>query len=166
MIMYKGRRFSVVKSMKALPNGLKMGVESVVVVGGITILPVNGDKIVLIRQYRPVIGKWIYELPAGGMNKRESHAECARRELKEETGFTAKRMEYLFTSLPTPGMSTERMHVFMASGLRRGRQELDKDEVIKVHEFTLKQVLGMIRAGRIIDGKTIEAILYYARFED
>ncbi len=166
MIVYKGRRLGVDRSAKKLPNGLTMTVEAVITSGGITILPIDKGNIVLVRQYRPVVERWLYELPAGGRKRGESDMECAKRELKEETGFTAKKMRYLFTSLPTVGYSTEKMHFYIASGLSKGLQELDNDEVMAVKEFTLKQALAMIRDGRIIDGKTIQGILYYSSFED
>jgi ADP-ribose pyrophosphatase len=164
LIIYKGKKFSLEKRTKVLPNGSRMDVEALKVSGGITILPINHKKIVLVKEYRPVIGRWIYELPAGGIKSGESSMECARRELKEETGFAAKRFSYMFTSFPTPGMSTEKMHFFMASGLKKGMQELERHELIKIREFTPKRALKMVQDGSIIDGKTIQGILYYSCF--
>jgi ADP-ribose pyrophosphatase len=163
-MIYKGKKFAVEKKVKVLPNGDRMSVEAVKACGGPTILPLNRGRIVLVREYRPVIGRWIYELPAGGMKNGESDLESAKRELKEETGFTAKRFRYIFTSFPTPGMSTERMRFFVASGLVKGKKELERHELIRTREVTLKEALGMIRSGRIIDGKTIQCILYYSCF--
>jgi ADP-ribose pyrophosphatase len=164
LIIYKGRKFSVEKKIKTLPNGARMRVEAIKAGGGPTILPINRGRIVLVKEYRPVIGEWIYELPAGGRNRGEGILDSAKRELKEETGFTAKRLRSMFASFPTPGMSTEEMQFFVASGLKRGRQELERHELIKIREVTLKQALGMIRSGKIVDGKTIQAILYYSCF--
>lgn len=164
MIIYKGKRFNLEKRAAVLPNGFRMSVEAVAVKGGATIIPVNAGRIVLVKEYRPVIGGWLYELPAGGMKSGESPRECAARELREETGFTAKRLRYLFSSFPTPGMSTEKMHFFMASGLKKGRQELGRHEVIRTEEMTLGRILQMIKKGRILDGKTVQGILYYSCF--
>ena len=164
MMIYKGKKFAVEERVQVLPNGDSMTVEAVKASGGPTILPLNRGRIVLVKEYRPVIGRWVYELPAGGLKKGESILESAKRELKEETGFTAKRFKRMFASFPTPGMSTERMQFFVASGLGKGKKELERHELIKTEEFTLRQALEMIRAGVIIDGKTIQGILYYSCF--
>jgi ADP-ribose pyrophosphatase len=128
------------------------------------------DEILLVRQYRHPVGARMWEVPAGTLSGREdegvvvSHerpAECAARELEEETGWVAGRIELLGTCHPMPGGSDERLHVFVARDLRRGTQALDPGEAISdVRVVAVRDVLGMIASGEITDGKTVSAMLY------
>jgi ADP-ribose pyrophosphatase len=130
--------------------------------GAAVIVPITDDgKVVMLRQYRPAIGAWIYELPAGTIEKGERPARCAARELEEETGFAASEVKELFSSFSSPGWSTEIHHFVLARGLRKGEQNLDEDERLKVEEFTVGELRKMIADGRIADGKTIQGIYYY-----
>lgn len=164
MIIYKGKYFSVEARRVRLPNKTTLRMESVRHGGAVSILPVRGGRIILERQYRPVIGKWLYEIPAGTLEAGEDPMKCAERELKEETGLSTSRISPMFSSLPSPGISTEVMHFFLARGLREGKQSLDRHEIIKTKEFAVKRLLSMIRKGEITDGKTIQAVLYYSFF--
>ena len=164
MIVYKGRVFNIELKRKTLPNGSKADLDMIVHNGVVVILPIKGKNIVFERQYRPILDRWLYELPAGMIEKGEKPKDCAIRELKEETGLTAKTLKLLFTSFASPGMSTERLYFFVASGLKKGGQELDEHEVINIRELPLKKLVWMIRTGKIIDGKTIQGLLYYSCF--
>ena len=164
MRIYKGKVFDVEKRRKRLPNGVSMDIEMMRHNGAVVILPLNEGNIVFIREYRPVVSKWLYELPAGTMEKGESPMKCAVRELKEETGFTAKSIAPMFTSFSAPGVSTEKLYFFLAQGLKEGRQRLDEHEIIRTRELSPKRLLGMIKGSKIIDGKTIQGILYYRCF--
>jgi ADP-ribose pyrophosphatase len=134
--------------------------------GAVAILPLLGmERILLLKQYRPAIGKWIYEIPAGTVEKGESLLRCARRELEEETGYRAKRMEKLFEMYLAPGYSTEKLHSFLASGLCPTSPRRDWGEEIKVVETTLPKALEMIKANRIQDAKTTATLLYFFSFK-
>jgi ADP-ribose pyrophosphatase len=133
--------------------------------GAVAVLPLlGGDRLLLLKQYRPAIGKWIYEIPAGTVERGESLLRCARRELEEETGYRAGRMEKLFEMYLAPGYSTEKLHSFLASGLCPTSPHRDWGEEIKVVETTLPRALEMIRTNRIEDAKTTATLLYFSSF--
>ena len=118
----------------------------------------------LLRQYRYAAGDFLYEIPAGRLDPGEDPADCARRELIEETGCTAERVEHLFTFFTTPGFTDEKIHVFMAVGLTQGVTAREKDEFIEVETMPLSRALELVRTGEIRDGKTSLGILYAAGF--
>lgn len=123
-------------------------------------------EIMLIRQYRYATDGYIWEVPAGRLDPGEEPLACARRELLEETGATAERFDRLTTIYPTPGFCDERIHLFAASGLSVSEQNTrrEADEFMEVTKIRLSQILGMIKDGQIVDGKTISAVLYFAAF--
>jgi ADP-ribose pyrophosphatase len=127
--------------------------------------PAGADPLVLlIRQYRYAAGGYVYEIPAGRLDAGEDPADCARRELEEETGCTAERVERLTTILTTPGFCDERIHLFMAVGLTMGEARRERDEFLEVEQFPLSRVLEMIERGEIQDAKTLCGILFAAGF--
>lgn len=128
--------------------------------GGACVVPVdeNGN-VYLIRQYRKVLELETLELPAGKLEEDENPYYCAVRELKEETGFEAERIEPLGELFPTPGYSDEVIHIYLATGLRSGKQELDPGEFLKVVSLPFADVLDAIFDGRIRDAKTVVGIL-------
>ncbi|GAC1453838.1 MAG: NUDIX hydrolase [Gemmatimonadaceae bacterium] len=138
--------------------------------GAAAIVPFVSDptgvdpQLLLIKQYRYAAGGFIYEIPAGRLNEGEQAADCARRELQEETGCTAERIVYLYTMFTTPGFTDEKIHVFMASGLTRGETGHEADEFMETTPLTLSTALTMIEHGEINDAKTALAILYAAGF--
>lgn len=130
----------------------------------VVMIPVMSNENILIeKQYRAVIGKWIYELPAGHVDGKEGYVKAVKRELEEETGYTTKNIEKIFGAYPAPGIITQKQIYYIAkiSGKRR-KQRLDEDEEIKIESFKLSELLKMIKSGKIIDNKTIAALLYYA----
>jgi len=130
--------------------------------GAVAVLPLlERDKILLLKQYRPAIGKWIYEIPAGTVEKGEDYLECARRELEEETGYKARRMEKLFEMYLAPGYSTEKLHSFLASDLEPSSPRRDLGEEIKVVKVPFEKALKMIESNRIEDAKTIATLLFF-----
>ena len=118
-------------------------------------------KIILVRQHRFPRG-YILEIPAGTSEKGESPKRCAFREIQEEIGYKAKRMTHLITYYPSVGYSTEAIHCFVASGLTRVKMKLDTDEFITVKKMELSKLIKMIKSGKIIDSKTICAVMVYA----
>jgi ADP-ribose pyrophosphatase len=126
------------------------------------ILPLIGkDKIVLIRQFRFPINKEIWEIPAGKLDKGEKPEVGANRELKEETGYEARELKKIGEFYLAPGYSTEYMYLFLARGLNKREQSLEKGEKIEeVKIFSKKEVLKMIKSRKIVDAKTILALFF------
>lgn len=162
--VYVGKVFSVKQEDVLLPNGRVARVDVVKHPGAVVILAIRNGKLVMVEQYRPAIGEWLLELPAGTLKHGEDPLSCAKRELEEETGFVALEMEKLFDMYVAPGYSTERMYVYLAKELRRTRTKFDVDEVIKLREVALEEALEMVRDGRIRDAKSISALLYVKCF--
>ena len=119
------------------------------------------DRIILVRQHRYPHG-YVLEIPAGTLEKGESPKRCALREIQEETGYKAKGMTHLITYYPSVGYNTEKIHCFVASGLTPVKMKLDTDEFITVKKMELPRLIKMIKSGKIIDSKTICAVLVYA----
>ena len=119
----------------------------------------------MVRQYRHAAGKFLWELVAGHIEPGENLLPAARRELAEEAGCRARHWRRLLDFFPSPGVSTERMWVFVATGLKMGAAHPEEDERISVRRFSLAEILRMIECGAIQDAKTIAAILFYARFK-
>ena len=120
------------------------------------------NKVILVRQHRFPHG-YVLEIPAGTLEKREKPIKCAFRELEEETGYRAKKMIPLITYYPSIGYNTEKIHCFVASGLKKiANLKLDDDEILSVVKIDMQKLLRMIKSGKIEDSKTICAILTYA----
>ncbi|MBI4512770.1 MAG: NUDIX hydrolase [Gemmatimonadetes bacterium] len=121
-------------------------------------------RLLLVRQYRYAAGGYLYEIPAGRLDEGEPPEACARRELREETGYTAGSLRPLTTICTTPGFTDERIHLFLAEDLKRGEAASERDEFLEVQLLRLSQVLKMVRQGGVVDGKTIVGLLYFAQF--
>lgn len=121
-------------------------------------------QVLLLRQYRYAVAQTLWEIPAGRLEPGEAPLECAHRELLEETGCRAKRMEPLTAMWTTPGFTNEKIHLFLASELTRGEVNHEADEFIEVVARPMSEVLGMIESGEITDAKTIIGVLYAAGF--
>lgn len=147
------------------PGGKRLERSIVRSRGVAVIIPrISRKRFILVRQLRVAVGQRIWEFPAGTLEKGESLLGCADRELQEETGWRADRIKKLFEYYPTPGISDEKMHFFLADGLRHGTHHRpDDDEDLEVREFSASQIQLMIRRGEIIDGKTILGFLYLSR---
>lgn len=164
-LVFQGKMFAVRRDHVVEPGGVRALREIVVHGGSVVVLPVLSDgRILLIRQYRYAAGQNLWEIVAGHKEPREDFLTGAHRELQEETGYTARHMTELFDFFPSPGILTERMVVFLAEGLTGGAARMEEDERIAKRAFTLAQIDGLLRAGKIRDAKTIAAVLYYARF--
>lgn len=159
--LHRGRSFSFFSDEVLLPNGKKGVKDYVKYPEAVAILPfVDSENIVLVRQFRYAVGKTIYEIPAGKIDDpKESKQKAAGRELREETGYHAKKMRYLFSYYPCAGYSTEMIHIFRADGLTQKEQSPDEDEFIQPEIVPFRKALEWVNSGKIVDSKTIIAIL-------
>ena len=159
--IYKGRVFDVTVDHVAYPDGRVVKMECVRHRGSVVLLPMTApDRIVLVRQYRYVVNRWLWELPAGTLEPDESLEAAALRECHEEVGKIAGRAEKLLTLFPSPGFCDEAMNFFLLTDLRdRGSDEpaphQDPDEVLNVKEFSVRDVREMVKSGQICDMKTV-----------
>lgn len=163
-VIYEGIRIRL-EVHHLLAEGHRYRKEVIVHPGAVVILPVLDDQtILLIRNRRYALNQVLVELPAGTLEKGEDPINCAGRELLEETGYRAKRLKPMASFYASPGILTEKMHVFVAYDLEKKQQDLDLGEQIEVMPVTLGDALEMIRTGEIQDSKTISALLMYERF--
>lgn len=134
--------------------------------GAVVIIPrLRDGRLILIRQLRVATGGAIWEFPAGTLEKGESVSACARRELREETGWKAGRLRRVLDFFPTPGISTEKMYLFMADNLREKVSSTPEfDEELEVQYFTSSQIERMICRERIVDGKTVLGFLFFQKY--
>lgn len=154
--IYKGRVVTLNLETVTLPNGVPVELEVVRHPGAAAIVPMKDpETVILIRQFRLAASGFIYEIPAGKLHPGEDPAVCASRELEEEIGYRAERLEKLATFFTAPGFTDEVMHLYVARGLRGGRQQLDRDEVLEVMEVPLVKAMAQIDDGTIRDAKTI-----------
>ncbi len=167
---YAGRLINVDLDTVRAPDGSTLELEMVRHPGAAAVVPLLSDssgtdpQVLLIKQYRYAAGGPIWEVPAGVLEPGETPEECARRELVEETGARAERIEYLTTIFTTPGFTDERIHLFLATGITAGEPRPMSDEFLVVEAKPLSRVLEMIRDREIVDGKSIVAVLYLAGF--
>ena len=168
--IYTGKVVSLDVDQVRFPDGTTGEMEIIRHSGAAAILPFISDpagedpQIMLLRQYRYAASGYLYEVPAGKLEKNESPRDCAERELREETGCSAQRIEPMFSFLTTPGFTDEVIHSFMATGLTTGEKHLEADEFSEVVTFKLSQALRMIQTNEIRDAKTALIILYAAGF--
>jgi len=160
-LIYQGKIVTLTKDLLILPDSQEIMREKIFHAPAVAVVPFfEKDKILLIRQYRYPIDKDIWEIPAGILEDGEEILSCAFRELEEETGFKAAKIEELTRFYPTPGISDEEIYVFKATELERTVQNLDADEHIKeVKIFTLTEIREMIEDKKIIDSKTLIGLL-------
>jgi ADP-ribose pyrophosphatase len=164
-VLYQGSLFGVRQDRVVEPGGILVTRDVVTHSGSVVLLPVFSDgRILLVRQYRHAVGQSLWELVAGRIDPGEAPLRAARRELLEETGFTARRLRKLLDIFPTPGFVSERMLIYLATGLRPGTAQPEEDERLQVRRFSLAELEHMIRRGRLRDAKSIAALLYYARY--
>jgi ADP-ribose pyrophosphatase len=158
--IYSGKIFDVRVYTVSLPNGGTYQREIVEHGNSVVIVPVDDQRrVLLVRQYRKAPEKSLLEVPAGGLEEGEAPDEGAQRELQEEIGFTAGKLQRMAGFWMVPGFCTEYMHAYLATDLREGALPPDEDENIEVVPTPLSRIPDMIRSGEIEDGKTIAAIL-------
>ena len=166
--LMKGRAFSIRRDHLKTPDGRETKYDIIEHGGSVVIIPIdeNGN-VLLVRQYRHATGGDLLELPAGTLDDNEDPKVCAAREIREETGYDVVHLESLGLLYPTPGYSSEKIHVFYAEvDGEPGDKELDHDEFVRVVEMTPAEVEGGIHDGSILDGKTLAAwVRYQAKAE-
>lgn len=161
MLKYKGRVIRVYKERRRLPNGIYADLDVIKHPGAVLVIPfLDKDKVVLLKQYRPVIKDYLYELPAGTLEPGETPLDCAGREVIEEAGFRASKFILLGDIFPVPGYSTERIYIYRAQGLTRERSFGDADEIIERMAVSRRQVRALFKKGAIVDAKTISAFVF------
>ena len=161
--IYDGRVFSVTVETITLPKGQQLNAEIVRHAPSVVILPVTAEgDVILVRQYRHAIGRWVWELPAGSLDPGEEAAAAAVRECHEEIGLVAEKVERLGAFFPTPGYCDEEMIFFKATGLRQPRANeephADEDEDIEPKAFAIDELRRMIEIGEIVDLKTVAGV--------
>lgn len=168
--VYAGKVLNVDVDRVRFPDGSTGELEMVRHSGASAVLPFLSDpagddpQVLLIKQYRYAAEKYLYEVPAGRLDEGEDPADCARRELREETGCSAEKVERMTTMYTTPGFTDERIHLFLATGITRGDHAREKDEFLEVETMPLARALELVRDGEIVDGKTVISLLYAAGF--
>ena len=156
--LYKGKVFDV-RLDSIREDGVEYSREIVVHHGSVVIVPVFADgTVALVRQYRHAAGKYLLELPAGSLNDGESPETGAIRELEEEIGVTAARIEKLTEFYVSPGFLTEKMYVYLATELTDVDQKLERDELLTIERLSFPQLFDLIHNGSIEDAKTIVGV--------
>jgi len=165
--VYKGRVFWVTSDEVTEPGGVRATRDVIRHNGSVVILAVDtktnpkDPNILLIRQYRHAAGQFLLELPAGRIEPGEKLIPAAKRELIEETGYRAKKWSKHVKYFASPGFLTEAMNVLLAEDLTLGEAAPEDDEKIEIRMTPLSEVLRLIHAGKILDGKTLIGVLYY-----
>ncbi|MCR1934203.1 NUDIX hydrolase [Clostridium tepidum] len=159
--IYKGKIINVVKQKVKLPNGKESFKEIVRHPGAVAILAYKDENTILLtKQFRKAIDKSTFEIPAGKIEEGEEFETSAMRELEEETGFKAKNMKYLGKIVTSPGFSDEYIYIYKAFDLYKGKDNMqDEDEFIDLIEISIDDLKKYIKNGKVIDGKTISAVM-------
>lgn len=158
----RGRRVLFQSRVEELPNGRRVRIDRVVFPDAVAVLPLEtrGCRVAVIRQYRPAVGEWLLEAPAGVIDEGESPEEAARRELEEEAGLRAARLYWVATGYASPGYSTEKLHYYLALDPVGSEARPEDYEVIEeLLWVTIDEAVGMVRRGEIMDSKTILLLL-------
>lgn len=158
---FKGKKYSFyVKSVK-LPNGKTTKLDFLDHPGASLMIPfVTPSKVIMIRQFRGSVGKYMYEFPAGTLDPKETPLQCAKREIAEETGFAARTWKKLGQIYPAPGYTNEIIYIYTAENLYEKKAQADADEVIETKILTRPQIKKLFQNGVIQDAKTICALAF------
>jgi ADP-ribose pyrophosphatase len=163
-VVYESKRLRL-EVHHLLAEGIRYRKEVVVHPGAVVIIPLlSAERIILIRNHRYALRQSLVELPAGTLEKNEDPMNCAGRELLEETGYLAGRLKPMASFFASPGILTEKMHVFIAYDLQEREKALEAGEQIELLPTDLRAAMEMIRTGQIVDAKTISALMLYERF--
>ncbi|MBE7041045.1 MAG: NUDIX hydrolase [Ruminococcaceae bacterium] len=158
--IFEGKVITLRYDTVLLPNGEEAGREIVEHPGGVAIVALDDEEnVYLVRQYRHPFEKILLEIPAGKLNYGEDPFSCGVRELKEETGLSAKQFDFLGSFMVSPGFCGEKIYIYLARGLSAGNMNLDPDEFLEVEKKPLADLLNLIMANEIEDAKTVIGIL-------
>lgn len=167
---YEGRIIHLDVDTVRFPDGSTGQLEMIRHPGASAVVPMLDDpagpdpRVLLIRQFRHAADGVIWEVPAGRLDPGETPEACARRELAEETGMRAGRLERLTTIYTTPGFTDERIHLFLAGGLEEGDHRREADEFMELRPTPWSEAMRLIERGEIVDGKTLVSLLYVQAF--
>ena len=164
----KGAILTYCRDTVKIPNGNIRKYDYIAHQGAAAVLPVDDEgRLILVRQYRNALDRFTLEIPAGGLESRdEPTVEAAERELTEETGFTAGKIEFLISIFPTVAYSGEKIDIYLARELKRTERHLDEDEFINVEAWEFDDVAKLIYDGKLQDAKTISAVMAYKVAKD
>ena len=163
--IYQGKILTLRCDDALLPDGAPCKREIIEHSGGACVLYVEDGKVLLVRQYRYAYGESIYEIPAGKLEEGEDPMLAAARELEEEAGVKAGRLQLMFTLYPTPGYTNEKIYIYRAYGGEKVARHLDEDEFLDVEYIPVERAKQMLENGEIRDGKTIIALQAYFLME-
>jgi ADP-ribose pyrophosphatase len=164
--LYTGRIVNLDRDTVRFPDGSTGQLEMLRHPGASAVVPFLDDpraadpRVLLIRQFRHAAEDFIWEVPAGRLDARETPEACARRELEEETGMRARTIEPLTTIYTTPGFTDERIHLFLAHGLEAGTHHREADEFMEQHPMAWSAVMELVRTGAIQDAKTLVGLMF------
>ena len=159
-LIYTGKNIQLRVDTVEVPNKGYQKREIIEHKGAVAIVAITDDnKIILVRQYRKAIEDVLFELPAGKIEIGENPLDCAIRELKEETGYSAERLKLIHKYYTTPGFSNQLVFIYLAKGLIPGTQKLEEDEFLEVHEIDLDEAYKMVYENEICDSKTVIGLL-------
>jgi len=165
--IYQGKVVNFYCDTVSLQNGKRAIREYITHKGASAILPVlDKNRIILIRQYRYPVKKFMLEIPAGKLDRNETPLACIKRELIEETGFKAGKIIHLLTYFPSCAISTEAIHLFVGLNLKPAKMKKDEDEFLETIIIPFDKALKMVGNKKITDSKTIIALLYWKVFQD
>jgi len=158
--LLKGRAFAIRRDTLKAPDGRETKFDIIEHGGSVIIVPIDKDgNLLFVRQYRHAAGMDLLELPAGTLEEGEDPAICAAREIREETGFAAGKIEEIGDFYLAPGYSTEFMHVYLAQDLRHDPLEADADEFLSVEKIPFAEAIQMAERGEMPDAKSLAALL-------
>lgn len=163
--VYRSKIFTVTEEVAKDSSGFVIDRAIVRHAGSAVMIAVDDrNRVLLVRQFRLPAERELWEIPAGRLDPGENPLDAARRELAEETGYTAKKWKKMAAWWPSPGFLSEKMHLFMAKGLTAGKAQPMEDERIETRWFRKKELDKLIRGGKIEDGKTLIAFLLWRRY--
>jgi ADP-ribose pyrophosphatase len=168
--LHTGKVVNLDRDTVRFPDGSTGQLEMVRHPGASVVVPLLDEprgpdpRVLMIRQFRHAANDFIWEIPAGRLDPGETPSTCAQRELEEETGMSADVLARLTTIYTTPGFTDEKIHIFLATGLKQGKHRREKDEFMEVHTKRWSEIMTMTRTGEIKDAKTLVGVMYVECF--